>query len=232
MRFPIGRHRAALAALALGGLVAACSIPLPGGGAPPRLYVLTPKSTFPENIPRVEWQVLIEPPVAAAGISTARIALQDSPIELRYFTRANWTDFAPKMVQTLLVESFENSRRIVGVGREQIGLRSDFVLKTELREFQAEYTERLPEDVSTLSTASAPPSIRVRINAKLVKMPRREIVASENFERVVRAERNSMGAIIGAFDEALGKVLKAVVLWTLENGETHKPSRLVRDEKS
>ena len=88
---------------AMMGVVTACSIPIPGGGEPPRLYVLTPKSTFPKDLPNVEWQILVEPPIAAAGLSTARIPLQDSPIELRYFTRANWTDFAPKMVQTLLV---------------------------------------------------------------------------------------------------------------------------------
>ncbi len=214
------------------GFGSGCSIPIPGGGAPPRLYVLTPKSTFPEGLPYAEWQILIEPPVAAAGLSTARIPLQDSPIELRYFTRANWTDFAPKMVQTLMVESFENSKKIVGVGREQIGLRSDFVLKTELREFQAEYKQRLPQDVSTLSGARAPPVIRVRINAKLVKMPRREIVASQTFERKIKAERNSMQAIIGAFDESLGKVLKSIVVWTLETGETHKPARLTNKSKS
>lgn len=214
------------------GAAGACSIPIPGGGEPPRQYVLTPKSTFPKGLPRAEWQILIEPPVAAAGLSTARIPLQDSPIELRYFTRANWTDFAPKMVQTLMIESFENSKKIVGVGREQIGLRSDFVLKTELREFQAEYQERLPQDVSTMSAGSAPPLVRVRINAKLVKMPRREIVASANFERKIEAERNTMQAIIGAFDESLGKVLKSIVVWTLEKGEEFKPTRLQSREKS
>ncbi|MBT5494116.1 MAG: hypothetical protein HOK54_00070 [Alphaproteobacteria bacterium] len=211
---------------AMMGVVTACSIPIPGGGEPPRLYVLTPKSTFPKDLPNVEWQILVEPPIAAAGLSTARIPLQDSPIELRYFTRANWTDFAPKMVQTLLVESFENSKKIVGVGREQIGLRSDFVMKTELREFQAEYDERLPQNVSILSAGSKPPFVRVRMNVKLVQMPRREIVASENFERKVRAETNSMQAIIGAFDASLGKVLKAIVVWTLKKGEEHKPQRL------
>lgn len=209
----------------------ACSIPIPGGGEPPRLYVLTPKSTFPKDLPKAEWQILIEPPIAAAGLSTARIPLQDSPIELRYFTRANWTDFAPKMVQTLLVESFENSGKIVGIGREQIGLRADFVMKTELREFQAEYDERLPQNVTTtMSGGSTPPHVRVRINVKLVQMPRREIVASKNFERKVRAETNSMEAIIGAFDASLGKVLKAIVVWTLQKGEEHKPQRLRKKE--
>lgn len=218
--------------LALCSVTSACSIPLPGGGAPPRQYVLTPKSTFPAGLPQADWQILIETPVAAAGLSTARIPLQDSPIELRYFTRANWTDFAPKMVQTLMVESFENSKKIVGVGREQIGLRSDFVLKTELREFQAEYGERLPQDVSTMSASSNPPTIRVRINAKLVKMPRREIIASQTFERKITAERNTMEAIIGAFDESLGKVLKSVVVWTLEQGDIHKPARFSKASKS
>ena len=67
-------------------IVSGCSIPIQGDGVLPRLYVLTPKGTFPDGPPYAEWQILIEPPVAAAGLSASRIPLQDSPIELRVFT--------------------------------------------------------------------------------------------------------------------------------------------------
>ena len=59
---------------------------------------------------------------------------------------------------TLLVESFENTGKIVAVGRQAIGLRSDFNLKSELREFQAEYFG-----------GAKIPTVRVRINTKLIK---------------------------------------------------------------
>ena len=77
-----------------------------------------------------------------------------------------------------------------------------------------------------LSSASTPPTIRVHINAKLVKMPWREIIASETFERIVPATQNLMEAITGAFYESLGKILKAIVIWTLNNGDANKPERL------
>jgi cholesterol transport system auxiliary component len=197
----------------------ACSLELPGSGAPPRMYVLTPKSTFSTSLPNVDWQLLVEVPQSPAGVNTARIALRDSPIEMRYFELANWTDLAPKMIQTLIVESFENSERIIAVGREAIGLRADYILKTELREFQAEYAQRLPENTDAGLEGVAPPTIRVRINAKLIKMPRRSIVASKNFEYTVEATTNSMEAIIGGFDDALGKTMRRLVEWTLTNGE-------------
>ena len=207
---------------AAAALLSAC-VEIPGvNESPPRLYVLTPKSTYPDNLQRVDWQLLVETPVSPAGLNTARIALQDSPIELRYFEFANWIDFAPKMVQALIIESFENSGKIVSVGREQIGLRSDFLLKTELREFQAEYEERLPSGTKELGPTAAPPWARVRLNVKLVKMPQREIVAHQTFERRVRAQENRMSAIIDAFDDALGKTLKSVVVWTLETGQKEK----------
>ena len=76
------------------------------------------------------------------------------------------------------------------------------------------------------------PVIRVRINTNLIKMPQREIVASQIFERKIKAERNSMLAIIGAFDESLGKVLKSIVFRMLETGETQKPTRLNSKSKS
>ncbi len=214
-----------MSAVALLGLVSACSLELPGTGAPPRMYVLTPKSTFSDTLPSVDWQLLVEVPQAQAGINTARIALRDSPIEMRYFELSNWTDLAPRMIQTLIVESFENSDRIVAVGREAIGLRADYVLKTELREFQAEFAQRLPDSNEGGIGNVAPPTIRVRINAKLIKMPRRSIVASKNFEYLIDAKENSMAEIIGAFDTALGKTMRRMVEWTLTIGEKNDDPR-------
>lgn len=212
-----GAARLAAGAAAASALPAlgACSFSLPGSGAPPRIYVLTPKSTFPENLPRVSWQLLVDEPRAPSGISSTRIALRRSLIEMKYFARASWTDSAPTMLQTLLVESFENTDRIISVGRQVIGLRADYVLKTELREFQAEYiskdNERIPEDEA--------PNIRIRINAKLVAQPRREIIASETWEYIRRADGAKMADIIRGFDFVLGKILKRLVSWALRQGE-------------
>lgn len=195
----------------LGGVLAAaiflagCSGGLlPGAdNEPPRLYVLTPKSTFPDNLPRVGWQLTVAKPVAQAALSTARIALKHSPVSLEYYARSSWTDTAPLMIQTLLVESFENSGRIVSVGRRSVTLRADYSLLTELREFQAEYKD------------GGPPGARVRINAKLVKMPQRIIIGTLTAEHVEKAAGNTLPRVVNAFDTALGKVLKRIVTWTL-----------------
>jgi cholesterol transport system auxiliary component len=192
-----------LAPLLFVGL-AACEGVLPGSGPPPDLYTLTPKSTFRQDIPAVQWQLVVEEPLAAGGLDVTRIALREKPTELNYFARAQWVDRAPRMVQTLLVESFENSGKIVAVGRQAIGLRSDFNLKGELREFQAEYAK-----------PNTPPTIRVRLNVKIVRQPRRDIIASRNFEATMTAAGTDMSAIVGAFDVALDRVLKGVVEWTL-----------------
>lgn len=201
-------------------LVAGCGLQLPGTGERAQLYVLTPKSTYPDNLPEVDWQLLVEKTTSPAGLDTPRIAVAYSPIELDYFARTNWTDRAPEMVQRLLVESFENSGKIIAVGKDSVGLRSNIMLKTELREFQAEYEGGTASNrIGGADGSGKPPNIRVRVAAKLVKMPQRIIVGSVTFEDLVPAERNSMEAIIGAFDEALGKVLKRIVIWTLTEGD-------------
>jgi cholesterol transport system auxiliary component len=210
--------RRALLAMLLAGALSACGSVVENlGGEPPDLFTLTPKSTFTESLPSVNWQLVVEEPTASGGLNTQRIARRSNPTELAYFAKASWTDRAPVMVQTLLVESFENSGAIVAVGRKAIGLRSDYDLKSELREFQAEYEEGQPT-----------PLIRVRLNVKLIKQPRRSIVAFENFEATQRAAAGSMDAVVAAFDEALGKVLRQVVQWTLVNGQAEGAGRVDR----
>jgi cholesterol transport system auxiliary component len=193
----------------LGGtvlLLGGCEI-LPQVGTPTDLYTLTPKTSFDKSLPKVGWQLIVELPVAAAGLDTTRIALQHTPYTLEYYARAAWTDNAPAMVQTLIIESFESTGSILAVGREAIGLRPDFILKTDLREFQAAYYDG--------EAVTAAPTIFVRMNAKLVQMPERRIVTSNTFDQRVPAASDSFKHIIEAFDDALGSVIKRIVISTL-----------------
>ena len=201
---PRQRRTAPLAAaLSLAFLLVACAGMLPGSGAPPDLYTLTPKSTYSADLPTVTWQLAIEVPVAAESLNNSRIALRHDPLSLLYYKGARWTERAPVMVQTLLIESFENSGKIVAVARKATDIRADYVLKTDLREFQAEYD------------AGGAPVAHVRLNAKLVVMPKRAIIASKTFESSVQAAGSNVSQVIAAFDLALSRTLKQIVEWGL-----------------
>lgn len=191
---------ASVLALSLGGCAALQQLNAPA----PKLYTLTPKSTYPTDLPTVKWQLGVDRPISPAGLATTRIAALREPYIFDYYAGAQWIDEAPDMVQRLLIESFDNTGKIIGVGRESVALRSDYVLRVELREFQAEYTADKPD-----------PVIAVRLNLKLVRMPQRHIVATTTVDRHIQAPDNKMTTIIGLFDQALGKVLRDAVVWTL-----------------
>ncbi len=85
-------------------------------------------------------------------------------------------------------------------------MRSDYNLKTELREFQAE------TDGNTRVT-----KVRVRINVKIVQQPKRIIIGSKSFEHVEIVQNSGgMKDIMRAFDTAAGRVFKHIVEWTLK----------------
>lgn len=195
------------ALLLLGATATACSGLLPGQGPPPALYRLTPKSTFRPDLPHVEWQLVVETPVSNASLNTTRIALQQSPVEVEYYANAGWIDRAPAMIQTLLIESFENTDRIIAVGRENVGLRADLVLKVELREFETVYNNG---DI---------PDALVTMIFKIVEIPRRAIVGFKRITAQVPAQGESLIDVVEAFDAALGKVMKRAVEWTLIAGD-------------
>lgn len=205
----VSRRAAALALLAIPGLGAAgCTRVIkniiPGAGEAPQLYVLTPKTTFRPDLPKTPWQLLVDVPFSPAELDTNRIVLSDSPYTVDYFADAVWPDRAPIMVQTLLVESFESTGRITAIGRESVALRADYVLRPELRQFKAIY-----------EGPGEAPTVWVKLNARLVKMPERTIIAQISGDRRVKAARNDMPAIVEAFDEALGAAMRPLVEVTL-----------------
>ena len=172
---------------------------------PTDLYDLTPKSTYSPDLPSIAQQVVVEEPTAASSVNTDRIAVKPTPYQVQYFPNARWVDRAPLLVQTLLLESLENTGKVGAVGRQAIGLSSDYTLVTDLREFQAQKS----------TSTDAPLTILVQLNIKIVREPRGLIVASQSFAHEVQTASTDMADVVRAFDDALGKTMGRAVDWAL-----------------
>jgi len=175
--------------------------------APPKLFDLTPKNTFDEGLPSSRAQIIVEPATASAGLNTARIALRPEPTLLDYYANASWIEVVPVMVQTLTIESLDNSGTVQALSPgEAAGIRPDFLLRLNIREFQAVYD----------NGTGSPPLVQIRIQARLLTLPRRVALNQLDESATARADNTSIESIVLAFDAALGRVLKRLTHWLAE----------------
>jgi len=189
------RHFLVLSAAGLAG----CGI-VPDVNKPLTLYTLKPKLGLQQQPAQVSWQLVVAEPSAERDIDTTRIALSRKANLIEYFADGNWSDTAPSVVQAKLIEAFEATKAIVAVGRDAAGLRADYVLQSDLRDFQAEYAD-----------GGGAPTAHVRLIAKLVQMPDRRITRTVSAEASAPAAAKDMAAIVVAFEQALGQVLSQIV---------------------
>jgi cholesterol transport system auxiliary component len=186
----------------LGGpLLSGCGV-IPKVNEPVPLYTLSAVERFDRQLPNAEWQLVVGTPVASADLDTTRIALTRAPGVIEYFAKGAWADNAPVLLQDKLIESFEASGAIVAVGRDAVGLRPDYVLQSELRDFQAEYSGDAP-------------TAHLRLAAKLVRMPDRRIVVTINADKRVPVTGGSLAEIVRAFDQAASEAFQDVVVQVL-----------------
>jgi cholesterol transport system auxiliary component len=195
--------------LVLGGgslLLAACGI-VPQVNTPLNLYSLSPKVAPVDNPPALNWQLVVAEPKAGADLATNRIALTRAANRIEYFAEGVWSDAAPALVQSKLIEAFEDVVPQLAVGRDSAGLKPDYILQSELRDFQAFYAGSGGEAV-------------VRITAKLVKMPERRIMSSISAEARKPAAGSGLPAIVSAFESALGDVFSQLIAGVLAAPQT------------
>ena len=182
------------------GAAAGCGI-VPNVSKPLTLYTLKPQVAPTQPLPKVPWQLVVAEPAAERDIDTTRIALTRTANVIEYFADGNWTDTAPALVQAKMIEAFEGTNAIVAVGRDAAGLKPDYILQSDLRDFEAVY----------LGGAGAAPVAHVQLIAKLVQMPDRRITRTVSADASVAAASKDLPAIVTAFEQALGQVLSKIV---------------------
>jgi cholesterol transport system auxiliary component len=189
-------------------------LPLAGCGslfnvqrAPFTTYSPQLAATVAATGPRVDWQLIVETPLASTTLDTARIAVMPSPGVIEIFPGARWSDSAPSLLRGLVVEGFERSGRIVGVGSAASGMRADYALAIELRDFQLE-----------LNGGAAQAAIRFQ--ARLLDYTSNRVLASQAFTASAPAAGADAASAFVAFEAGLNTVVSELVEWTLREGST------------
>lgn len=148
-------------------------------------------------------QLLVADPSALKALDSEQILVRVSGAEIRYLSQSQWSDRLTRVVQSKLVEAFENTGRLGGVGRPGQGLAIDYQLITDVRSFEiaAEGTDRGV----------------VEISAKLLNDRNGTVKAQRVFRAEVPSSGSDSSAYVAALDRAFARVTADIVAWTLQS---------------
>jgi cholesterol transport system auxiliary component len=195
-------RRRVLVAMFCSAPLAGCSV-LPDPPAP-QIYRLRPLADDAPSKRRIRKRLVVDIPTASESLDTDRIALIRARTRFDYYANSLWTDRVPLLLQGLLVEAFENDGSIAEVGRDAQTLTPDYLLVTEIRDFEARYT----------GSGQQTPSVVVTLDFSLVKMPDHQMIGRTLITESSSAARDNVDSVVEAFDVAVGKALVRSIAWT------------------
>ena len=159
------------------------------------------------NAPRVDWQLTIDTPLAGDVLDTTRMLVMPAPGAIETYKAGRWADSVPLLLRALLIQAFQTSNRITGVGAVASGLHGDFQLAADLYDFETQYRDGSPH-------------VLIRLNAKLVDESLNRVAASRTFEVDTPVAGATAADAAAAFEQALNELLPEIVGWTLEQGQS------------
>ena len=191
-----------LAAVMLSGCAAITS--LSESATPLQAYELRAPSEVPEVQGSLRRDLVIETPTAGGALDIDRILIRPDPFQVAYLPGVRWTDTAPVMLQSLMLRSFADTNALRYVGRRPIGGTADYLLVSELTDFQAE----LGPDGDAVKT-------RVRLTARLVRESDASILGSRTIQITAPAASTEPAAVVAGFNEATSAALQDLTVWAL-----------------
>jgi phospholipid/cholesterol/gamma-HCH transport system substrate-binding protein len=163
------------------------------------VYDLTAPKSFPPLSKVLESQLTIAEPSALIVFESRKIPVRPSGDEDSSFANAEWADSIPKLVHAKIVHAFENAGLMKAVARPSDSVTADHQLVIDIRQFQL--------------SRQGEPTAEVTIAAKIISTQGR-IIDARLFQASVRAKAVNAPAAVAALDEAFGKCVTELVMWT------------------
>jgi cholesterol transport system auxiliary component len=179
--------------LKLGLGLAAALVAASCGSAPPETFDLS--AAVVPDAHRLRGQIAIREPVAALDLDGQRILVRTGPETVAYLSGAQWSDRLPTLIQTRLVQTFQNAH-LLQVGRAGGGVAADYSLELDIRAFELD-AKAVQADVD--------------IAAKIVSITGGRVVAARIFKVQVPAAGTSGAQATAALNAALSAVMTQIV---------------------
>jgi cholesterol transport system auxiliary component len=184
-------NRAARIAFSFAGalIIAGC------GGPSRETFELNSAAVHPAQAPKLRAQLAIREPFASLDLDTQRIVVRTGPQSLAYLSGAQWSDRLPTLVQSRLVQTFQNAHLLQAVGAAGT-VSADYSLDLDIRTFEL--------DVKALQA-------NVEISAKILESRSGRVVAARVFKAQAPAAGTSGPKATAALDAALSNVMAEIV---------------------
>lgn len=147
-------------------------------------------------------QLLIADPTALKALDSENIVVRLSGSEVQYLANSQWSDRLPRMVQSKLVEAFEDTGRLGGVGRPGQGLAIDYQVVTDIRAFEVDTVKNIAN---------------IEISVKLLNDKNGTVRAQQVFQSSARVSGSGNANIVKALDSAFAAASRDIVAWTLKS---------------
>lgn len=191
-----------LVALALSGCTAISAIER--ASEPLDVHELRAPAELPVARGTQDIQLVVEVPAAGGAVATDRILIRTGATQLAYLPDARWSEDAPVMMQTAMVEALLRTDAFRFVGRRPLGASGDVALVSELVDFGARETAEAGGAV-----------VEMTLVARLVREDDARVVASRSFSAASRVADTSTPTLLAGFDQVSDAVLRDVVQWVL-----------------
>jgi cholesterol transport system auxiliary component len=184
-----------LVALLLAATLAGCTSLI--AGAPSAIYDLSAPGE-PSGAQGAA-QVLVPEPTTVRALDTDRIAARPTPAEYAYLPGAVWSDRLPKLLQTRLVQTLQNSGRARAVGVPGQGILVDFQIVLDVRAFE------LTQEGAVADFA-----------AKVMDDSNGRVVGTRSFRYLVPVTSGGTAGVVQALDQAMDQAFVEIANWALK----------------
>jgi cholesterol transport system auxiliary component len=146
-------------------------------------------------------QILIAAPSALKALDGENIVVRSGPNSISFLKGAQWADRLPNIVQSRLVQAFESTGRLGGVGRPGEGLAIDYQVISDIRTFN-------------INVSSGRIAI-VEIAIKILNDKNGTVRAARVFRATSPVSGEGNASYIAALDRAFDSASNDIVTWTL-----------------
>ncbi len=170
----------------------------------------TPLDTFNLSTPnpavskplRKNIQLLVPTPTALKALDSENIVVSSTPGAIEYLKGAQWGDRLTNIVQSRLVQAYENTGAFGGIGRPGDGLAINYQILTDLRMFG-------------IQAYASPKSAVVELTVRLMNDKNGEVRATRVFRTAVPVNGASNADYVKALDAAFERTVSDIVSWTI-----------------